>query len=574
MNDNVETGTRFGLALEILVSKSLERAKFDAKQAWQYSPLCLTPDFSIPSTDKPHFIMEVTQVEARNVFQRKLLRYAQAVSDAKSFFGPSIRAVNVLFGDTSLLPSSSVEVLTSIFDINIFPVTPSHDDFLPSVAGYMGAVLKLVKAGESLADHEFPATVLNDFANLLKRKLKENSSPGPLNEMWAAEYERLREHKTANQKTGATTYYREALLQSLCISNGVYKLIKSGATRQEQDEDTLDLLKSHGVIDIRNSIKGLQIVAPATLQGLVGQQTFDLMRGACSAQVNSIASTRWHFEDIQDLERLRIMARFVTNLLSQGISEFHEALIENARTGSIGGIEHTRCWMADVVAEILAVSHNTINNWILTSPLYKGTIPNPFNNLTMRSERFLGSEIEITTACAALTQIVRDANLPPIRNRSKIVDGLLRLRLYAAKGMQKFNPLIVGLAAIAKQKGYDQASVRRLESCLNDLVEDNGAVGKFDLMEFLDTKSKKRFYLTAIAVGPNYSSDHKADEWSARRRMFAYRVIKGKCAKAELPKTVFVYDGNWSPKSVNKLLMAGWDYVCSVSEFPDLLDTI
>jgi hypothetical protein len=246
------------------------------------------------------------------------------------------------------------------------------------------------------------------------------------------------------------------------------------------------------------------------------------------------------------------------------------ALLENAKQGSFAGIEHSRCWIADVLAEMMGVTHNTINHAILQSNLYNGRIPNPFNNLTMRSARVLHDAQQLAPMCRAVihafygNQLVQ-SKLKDIDD-AELVNGLFRLRLCASRGLQTFNPLEIALKGIARQAGFDSRD-RRIGSFLNDALAGRSRVGKFDVLEFHRAGDGARFWMTCIAVGPNYGSDHKADEWSARLRAASYRLHDGRVTRGDLPTTVFVYDGNWSEKSLTKLRRAGWQIVCGVQDF-------
>jgi hypothetical protein len=70
-----------------------------------------------------------------------------------------------------------------------------------------------------------------------------------------------------------------------------------------------------------------------------------------------------------------------------------------------------------------------------------------------------------------------------------------------------------------------------------------------------------------LYVGAGYGPDHKADEWSARRRSLGYRLVGEVVEPTDRLGYVFVLDGVWTPKAVRKLHAAGWDRICRL---PDL----
>ncbi|CAA9299287.1 MAG: hypothetical protein AVDCRST_MAG93-4481, partial [uncultured Chloroflexia bacterium] len=81
----------------------------------------------------------------------------------------------------------------------------------------------------------------------------------------------------------------------------------------------------------------------------------------------------------------------------------------------------------------------------------------------------------------------------------------------------------------------------------------------------------KRALISGIYVGEGYQSDHKADEWSARRRVLQYRIMEGKVLENDFASTIFIYDGNWSSASLTQLQRAGWAHICQLPDIENAL---
>src|SRR5215216_6303373 len=121
--DERQRKIRYGLILQGCVERALRETEF-AKfgLTTQYDPDYMTPDFLIPDNRNPSHFIEVTQTEARDSFRMKMLRYFEAVCEAKAYFGPQVVSVNVLFGNPQAeLPESNVKALYGFFDANLCP---------------------------------------------------------------------------------------------------------------------------------------------------------------------------------------------------------------------------------------------------------------------------------------------------------------------------------------------------------------------------------------------------------------------------------------------------------------------
>ena len=92
------------------------------------------------------------------------------------------------------------------------------------------------------------------------------------------------------------------------------------------------------------------------------------------------------------------------------------------------------------------------------------------------------------------------------------------------------------------------------------------SVGKFDLFHITD--GQKTVIANAVAV-KDQNGDHKSKEWGARRRAIGYRLKYGKVQLAEFDEAVFILDGDWEPKHVERLHRACWTRIIRLDQVED-----
>ena len=572
----VDLRTKFGLVLEECLKNALVKSNISYRQGWQYDQLLMKPDFTIPDCDCPKYVIEVTQVEARNVFQRKVLRYVQAISDAKSFFGPKIITVNVLFGETKNLPSSTIGLLDKIFDISIYPTDPQNSDFCDEFLKIQNFALTLSGDDNFSKAHEVGNEVskalsveITLLGEMVKKRLDSALLNSEMTQLWQFENDRYNSYSSLNVLPGPERHYKEGLLRSLYLpDNLAEEILNNGKIVHESMG--LNLLETVEIVSKRKSLKGVQYFPASPLDTFVADADFLEMRAMCNAVLKSEPSMCWHFEDIRTPNRLRVMADHFLDTVKKGQETLSRALKENVSNPEYLGISHTRCWMADFMPALTGDSHNLYNNLMLDTETFIGSIANPFNNLTTKSERLIAATEAMPSYCDAATEVFFDL----LKNKKidiltieieTLVKAVLELRIYASKGLQKLNPLHVVMSGISKEIGISCVKSRET-SYLFDLISSNAPVGKYDLFKLCKADSKSYALMNGLYIGGGYSSDHKADEWSGRLRSLLYRYNDGKFEKAKIEAAIFVYDGNWSEKSLTKMKRNGWTHICQIHE--------
>ena len=181
--------TRLGLILQSTTREALEIASLSYKENWQYDSKCEIPDFVIPDSKKPKYVLEIHQTDARNSFQMKVLRSFTAVTEAKSHFGNSIISVNVLFGDPDReIPESNLQALCNFFDVNIIPKreiksAEGYLDFEEKALGYASDENCSVSAAVQRLTEDYQI-VVESLGDLIKATLKDSVHQERLLGLW------------------------------------------------------------------------------------------------------------------------------------------------------------------------------------------------------------------------------------------------------------------------------------------------------------------------------------------------------------------------------------------------------
>ncbi len=575
-----EIKTRHGLILQGIVGSSLTSAGYTYRENWQYDPDNERPDFTIPDSDKPRVMIEVHQTDVRNSFQMKVLRSFNAVSEAKCFFGGSIITVNVLFGDpASEVPQSNLKALCGFFDVNIIPRNLSC-----SVQS-----IRIERDSLTLAEDEeydvaeavaqLKKTRASDIAaigKVLKQHVDAGTVSAILSPVWTLEKARISALGAA-PTAGEATHYKKALLQSLFLSNGHFEeLIKHKDVNKVSSDAKKQLLAIElieQVHSIREKKFGPQYRLEPILSSLVANPDATRLRKYCEDTIDSEPAMKDFFDDIREPARRAKLATIFLGLAKKGKKAIADAILESLETGTTAGISHERCWVADLMPLVVNESHNAFNRRMFQHTHYTQNLGNPFNNIAIRSDR-LGSEQVVLREYADVATDVfyevlseKHIDLNTVK-ASDLANQLASFRIDAAVKLQKLNPLYLEVESVCRDLGIS-CTYGGCPSLLSDLSDPSDPVGKYDLFRL--SKGTKEVLINALYVGEGYGSDHKADEWSARRRSLGYRIIGGTITAATRVGYVIVLDGVWAQKSLKKLHAAGWTHICQPHQLKDTL---
>jgi hypothetical protein len=145
-----------------------------------------------------------------------------------------------------------------------------------------------------------------------------------------------------------------------------------------------------------------------------------------------------------------------------------------------------------------------------------------------------------------------------------------KYRVMSAIKLQKYNPLHLAIVHAAQSNGYE-ASYEHQDSFLSRSGGETArTVGRSRL--YVLRKGEREYLVNGVFIGRSYGSDHKADEWSARRRALDYQWVNEHPQVNNWSGSVFVIDGNWHEKAIQKLYCAGWDSVCRVKDLNSVIE--
>jgi hypothetical protein len=572
--------TRHGLILQRTVAEALRRAGITFKENWQYHSDYERPDFTIPDTNTPRFAVEVHQTDARNAFQMKILRSFNAVTEAKAFFGDSLVSVNVLFGDPDReVPASNVRALFGFFDVNIVPRNDATN--AREIKRLEDSALKLandkslsvVEAAKQLVKIEKEG--INSLSTLIANSLRMASAKPTLSPLWQAERRRISILSTA-PSAGTTTHYKWAILQSLFLSDEHFtELLKKRDPNKCSSELKEQLVLTRLAEEV-SSIRGKVLVLNAILREFINTPKAIELRSLCENRLDNEPAMHWFFEDIRNRTRREQMVTHFLEVMKAGFEGILTALQSSLLTNTYSGIEHTRSWVADLMPLYVAESHNSFNRRMFQHPKYKRNLGNPFNNIAIKSPR-LGSSPEVLCEYAKVaTMCFQEAYATGTRSlfgdsAKELLRRFVALRTGAAIKLQKLNPLYLVVESVAQELGLI-AIYSESPSFLSDLSDPSDPVGKYDLYQV--SSGKQVALLNALYIGEGYGSDHKADEWSARRRSLGYRFDPTGVHPVRRAGYIFVIDGIWVDKSIKKLHTAGWTHIIRLPELELVLRDI
>lgn len=573
-----EIKTRHGLILQGVVGLALRSAGYKYRENWQYDLDNERPDFTIPDTDKPRFMLEVHQTDVRNSFQMKVLRSFNAVCESKCFFGGSLISVNVLFGDPlAEVPESNLKALCGFFDVNIIPRSSSCSQQAARIERDSLALAEDDEYDVEGAIAELKTTRAKDIdalGGLLKHHLDGARASANIASLWVSEQKRLSALGPA-PTIGGATHYKTAILRSLFLSDDHFaelhkhkdpNKISAGATMQ---------LRALELVEERKSIRGPMLVLDPILAEFIANTEAKRLRKYCEVKIDAEPTMKEFFDDVRDPVRRLTLASAFLKLARKGRKELAAAIFESLQSGRTCGISHARCWVADFMPLAVGESHNAFNRRMFQHAQYTQNLGNPFNNIAIRSGR-LGTDVnvlkeyaEVATDCFMEVLAEKHIDLNSLKP-ADLADTLAAFRVDAAVKLQKLNPLYLEVESVCRDLGIT-CVYGGCPSLLSDLSDPSDPVGKYDLFRLV--KDGKEVLLNALYVGEGYGSDHKADEWSARRRSLGYRLSGTVITPSARAGYVMVLDGVWAEKSVRKLHAAGWTHICRPDQLKQTLKT-
>lgn len=578
MPSDTKIKIRYGLILQGVLARALTQAGVVYAETPQYEAHSETPDFLIPDAEAPEFIVEVHQTDARDHFRMKTLRSLVAVAEAKAHFGTEIISVNVLFGDPdNEVPAANLRAMCGFFDCNVLLQRDAGADRQAiddlETAAYALAedeeVATNEAAGQVAAAH--PATVQR-IGGIVSDAIADAATKATLLPMWEAERERL-DNLGQAPAPGDQTFYKKHMVRSLFFTDDDF-----AAMQQENNPDLWPAFANAqavatGIGTVSEEVDGDHLVVDPEFLLFLHDPNSAALREMCNEVVNDDESVSRVFQDIRDSNRRQTMSQAFLDLLNDDRAAFTAAFEENFNTGNWAGIEHARCWLADLMPLCLDKSHNDFNRAMIAHPDYTLTLGNPFNNITIRSPRLGANPANLTIFRNVALAVFHDAlearpdGTGPEMPTQDLADRLLKLRLVGSMRLQKLDPLDLMVRAAAQRSGCNCAE-EGVRSVLSDLAAET-AVASFDFTIITHPDSDQRVFVNAIAAEGNPKD--KAKEWGARKLAVLYRQIDGQCVPTGQVTSIFVIDGLWNPSDVIRLHRSGWVHVIRMAQLETLL---
>jgi hypothetical protein len=579
MNDT-QVKTRHGLILQGITGAALEAAGIAYEPDVQYDPTCEKPDFLIPNSSKPKFMVEVHQTDVRNSLAMKTLRAFIAVSEAKAVFGPDLVSVNLVFGDPDEdFSSSPLSAISAIYDLSIFPAREKSSK---------RALQKLEAESMSLAEDEAYTTrqaiadicaretaSISTFGATLKALIDGARARPELKSLWKFEQDRQRALGKF-PKAGFPTYYKRMMLGALFFSDSDFENLLEGIDTGAFPGEVSKQLVRVGLGKITEEIDGDHLEVCAEFSSFLRDPLASHLRNQCKYVLDSVPEMHWFFEDIRSSDRRLTMAKIFIKAVCAGKEVFARELQTSLGCTAYKGMDHLRGWLVDISAVATGKSFNHFNKAIFQDTRYPLTLWNAFSNLAIRSPSLVNNSDRLRILC----EIVSDKIFESLKDsgvtgknldQMSLADGLLIFRVNSAIKLRKLNPLVVIVANVAADYGL---TIQRptLDTLLFDLSESAG-VGRFLVFSLKDPRTEKEILLSVVAVHEG-NGDHKSKEWGARRIASLYRFTDGKVVKSGLDDGLFVIDGEWDDKDVARLYRSGWNHICRLGELEETLKRI
>ena len=145
--------------------------------------------------------------------------------------------------------------------------------------------------------------------------------------------------------------------------------------------------------------------------------------------------------------------------------------------------------------------------------------------------------------------------------------NFIKFRMDGMKKKQLCNPIHIYIEGLMKDKKINY-KYKGCPSLISDFTKGSEALGKFRL--YMLRKGAEKYYLNVVAAHEG-NGDHKSKEWSARKILLRYRIQEEKI-KVDNTPSIFVYDGEWKEKELQRLYRSGWDTVIPVTEIENVLE--
>jgi len=549
-----QTTIRLGLSLQAAVEYSISTHltnKFTYTAS--YDDGSIVPDFVFMMPNGATHVMEVTNTDARDSLRMKVLRYLELVSEVKITYGAKCVCTSLMFGNAAAdLPANNIRAMAAFFDSYscvqnvVSPVLAKNVRSLEESLRTLAANSR-VKTVEQAArkvceSHPHATKAIADVVSQLLR-VRPNAK-------WALVWkEEAKRHSTSSSIIPIIdgVGIKRAILDSLLLGQISPAQLRSGA----MPKDRIQLFESLGLIVQVKSIKGIAIKLRSDLQQLYGNRELLALRHATIQRLSSSSTSKSIVDDILDEKRRKRMCEIYL-AAARTKALLTKAIIQTHSQDDFQGIQHGRCWIADLVPLAQDSSHNRYNSLVVAHKDYSSSLANPYPNIVIKSG-FAGRRI------ADLAGIISDiyfdnGGTPSDLLWEQLSARLLQFRRGSLIKLHSVNPLRILIDEWAHANSVELAYASP-DNIVSSFLDDDTGTAEYKVT--VARRGDQCIYINAIYVD-TYGGLDKAKEWSARGRALQFRFNGTDVAKTQIDGMLFVADGHWKPKALARLSAGGW----------------
>lgn len=577
---NTRVKIRYGLILQGVLARALTAQGYAYDETPAYDEDSEVPDFLIPNAEVPEFAVEVHQTDARDHFRMKTLRSLTAVAEAKAFFGPGLISMNVLFGDPDTeVPEANLRAMCGIFDVNVLLQRDAGEAGLTAIRSLEVAALELAQDTDvSTADAADQLIVSQESGVTAIGELMTNALAGgvvneSLTPMWEADQER-RGALGNPPAPGNSTFYKKNMIRALYFQDSDFDAMVDETDPDAWAESLQQQVVRTKTGEMVEDIDGDHLVIDPEFARFLRDGDTPRLRALCKNALDESDAMHWFFEDIRDEQRRLIMGEHIISLLNEGRARVEEEVYRSIVDGDSGVVPHARAWIADILPLLLNRSHNYFNGLMYRDNRYPLSIANPYPNIVIRSPRVLSDRdhaVALSDLLCALIweQAEADGEDFSALSPEGISSLLFKFRIDAAIKLKKVDPLVLVIQALADEMDLMMEEVRL--SSLYSGFSDDRQIGVFRFFRIYD-ESGAEVFCNVLAAYENPTD--KAKEWAARRLAIGYEFDAEKAKAKPNISSLFIIDGVWAQKDINRLFRAGWDMVVRLQDLESTLRDI
>src|SRR5690606_33983924 len=143
----------------------------------------------------------------------------------------------------------------------------------------------------------------------------------------------------------------------------------------------------------------------------------------------------------------------------EGRAALEEAVRESLERGTYSGVDHTRCWLADLMPLYVGESLTSFSRRMYQHPGYTQGLANPYRNVVIRSDYLSSAPADLdeyatlAVDCFYSARQEQEGTDSASLSRDALEEALLQRRLGAAIKLNRLNPLYLVVSAESGRMG-------------------------------------------------------------------------------------------------------------------------